>query len=76
GAYGLIRIALPMFPEQFRYFVVDVPIIPVLAVISIVYGALVCMAQWDLKRLIAYSSVAHMGYVTLGLCAAAAGIGM
>jgi NADH-quinone oxidoreductase subunit M len=76
GAYGLIRIALPMFPEQFRYFVVDVPIIPVLAVISIAYGALVCMAQWDLKRLIAYSSVAHMGYVTLGVCAAAAGIGM
>jgi NADH-quinone oxidoreductase subunit M len=43
---------------------------------SIAYGALVCMAQWDLKRLIAYSSVAHMGYVTLGLCAAAAGYGM
>lgn len=75
GAYGLIRIVLPMFPAQFKYFVLDVPIIPILAVISIAYGALVCMAQWDLKRLIAYSSVAHMGYVTLGLCAAAAGIG-
>ncbi len=76
GAYGLIRIALPLFPEPFHYFVVDVPIIPVIAVISIVYGALVCMAQWDLKRLVAYSSVAHMGYITLGLCATAAGIGM
>jgi NADH-quinone oxidoreductase subunit M len=75
GAYGLIRIALPFFPEQFRYFVVDVPIIPVMAVMSIAYGAMVCMAQWDLKRLVAYSSVAHMGYVTLGLCAAAAGFG-
>ncbi len=76
GGYGLIRVALPLFPEVFRYFVVDVPIIPILAVISIVYGALVCMAQWDLKRLIAYSSVAHMGYVTLGVCAAAASVGM
>jgi NADH-quinone oxidoreductase subunit M len=46
-----------------------------MAVVSIAYGAMVCMAQWDLKRLIAYSSVAHMGYVTLGLCAAAAGFG-
>ena len=76
GAYGLIRIALPFFPERFHYFVTDVPIIPIVAVVSIVYGALVCMAQWDLKRLIAYSSVAHMGYVTLGLCAAAAGYGV
>ena len=75
GAYGLMRIALPFFPEQFRYFVVNVPIIPVMAVVSIAYGAMVCMAQWDLKRLVAYSSVAHMGYVTLGLCAAAAGFG-
>jgi NADH-quinone oxidoreductase subunit M len=76
GAYGLIRITLPLFPQVFHHFVVEVPIIPVLAVLSIVYGALVCMAQWDLKRLIAYSSVAHMGYVTLGICAAAAGLGM
>jgi len=72
GGYGLIRVALPLFPKVFHHFVVNVPIIPILAVISIVYGALVCMAQWDLKRLVAYSSVAHMGYVTLGVCAAAA----
>jgi len=76
GGYGLIRVALPLFPEVFRYFVVGVPIIPILAIISIIYGALVCMAQWDLKRLIAYSSVAHMGYVMLGVCAAAAGVGL
>ncbi|MBC7222941.1 MAG: NADH-quinone oxidoreductase subunit M, partial [Anaerolineae bacterium] len=47
-----------------------------LAVISIVYGALVCMAQWDLKRLIAYSSVSHMGYVMLGVAAAAASLNL
>jgi NADH-quinone oxidoreductase subunit M len=74
GAYGLIRIVLPMFPAQFAFYSYDVPVIPILAVISIVYGALVCMAQWDLKRLIAYSSVSHMGYVTLGISAAAASI--
>jgi len=74
GAYGLIRIVLPMFPQPFAYYSFNVPIIPILAVISIVYGALVCMAQWDLKRLIAYSSVSHMGYVTLGVSAAAASL--
>ena len=74
GAYGLIRIVLPLFPEPFAFYSFNVPIIPILAVISIVYGALVCMAQWDLKRLIAYSSVSHMGYVTLGISAAAAGL--
>jgi NADH-quinone oxidoreductase subunit M len=76
GAYGLIRIVLPMFPTQFAKFVLEIPIIPAMAVLSIAYGAMVCMAQWDLKRLIAYSSVAHMGYVTLGLCAAAAAFGL
>lgn len=75
GAYGLVRITLPFFPERFYYYTVTVPIIPIMAVLSIVYGALVCMAQWDLKRLIAYSSVAHMGYVTLGVAMAAAGYG-
>ena len=74
GAYGLIRIVLPLFPDTFAYYSYNVPIIPILAVISIVYGALVCMAQWDLKRLIAYSSVSHMGYVTLGISAAAASL--
>ena len=75
GAYGMIRIALPIFPEQFKYFCRNVPIIPILALFSIVYGALVCMAQWDLKRLIACSSVSHMGYVMLGVAAAAAAWG-
>jgi len=75
GAFGMLRIALPIFPEQFQYFSSKVPIIPILALLSIVYGALVCMAQWDLKRLIAYSSVSHMGYVMLGVAAAAAAWG-
>jgi NADH-quinone oxidoreductase subunit M len=68
GGYGLIRILLPFFPAQFQQFA---PAIGILALISMIYGALVSMAQWDLKRLIAYSSVSHMGYFTLGLVAAA-----
>ncbi|MEA2009031.1 MAG: NADH-quinone oxidoreductase subunit M [Chloroflexota bacterium] len=76
GAYGLIRIVLPLFPKPFAYYSYNVPIIPILAVISIVYGALVCMAQWDLKRLVAYSSVSHMGYVVLGISAAAASLAL
>jgi NADH-quinone oxidoreductase subunit M len=75
GGFGMLRIALPIFPEQFRYYCWNVPIIPILALFSIIYGALVCMAQWDLKRLIAYSSVSHMGYYMLGAAAAAAAWG-
>ncbi len=74
GAYGLIRFTIPLFPGPFYHFVIRVPIIPILALISIVYGALVCLAQWDLGRLTAYSSIAHMGYVILGVCATVAGI--
>ena len=73
GAYGMVRILLPVFPEAFNYYA---PFIGILALFSIVYGALVCMAQWDLKRLIAYSSVSHMGYVMLGIVAAASSLGM
>ena len=73
GGYGFVRILLPIFPTAFRYWA---PWIAALAVISIVYGALVCMAQTDLKRLIAYSSVSHMGYVMLGVAAAAYALGV
>ncbi len=69
GGYGIIRILMPFFPDTFNYFWLPVAI---LAVISIVYGALVAMAQWDLKKLIAYTSVNHMGYAMLGIAAAAA----
>ena len=68
GTYGFVRIPLPMFPEAFSRLAI---FIAVLAFIGIVYGALVAMAQWDFKKLIAYSSVNHMGYVMLGLAAAA-----
>jgi NADH-quinone oxidoreductase subunit M len=71
GAYGMLRILLPIFPEAFSQYAW---IVGILAVVSIVYGAFVCMAQWDLKRLIAYSSVSHMGYVMLGIAAAAAAV--
>jgi NADH-quinone oxidoreductase subunit M len=67
GLYGLLRISYPMFPEGAIYFALPLAI---LAVINIVYGALVCMAQKDLKKLVAYSSVSHMGYCLLGIAAA------
>jgi len=72
GGYGLIRIALPMLPEAAQRFSIWMA---VLALISIIYGALVAMAQKDMKKLIAYSSVNHMGYVMLGIAAAAAIVG-
>ncbi|MFV0523897.1 MAG: NuoM family protein, partial [Acidimicrobiales bacterium] len=64
GTYGFIRIALPILPEA---AVKWAPWIGLLAVIGIIYGALGCLAQTDMKRLIAFSSVAHMGYVMLGI---------
>jgi NADH-quinone oxidoreductase subunit M len=64
GTYGFVRIALPVLPEAARSWA---PYIGVLAVIGIIYGALGCLAQKDLKRLIAFSSVAHMGFVMLGI---------
>ena len=66
GTYGLLRISLPMLPYGTRYFIWPMAII---GVIGIIYGALVCMAQKDLKKLVAYSSVSHMGYCLLGLAA-------
>jgi NADH-quinone oxidoreductase subunit M len=69
GTYGFVRILLPVFPQVFQ---ANAVLIGVLAGISIVYGALVAMAQTDFKRLIAYSSVNHMGYVILAVAAAAA----
>jgi NADH-quinone oxidoreductase subunit M len=64
GTYGFVRIAFPILPEAARDFA---PLIGILAVIAIIYGALCCFAQTDLKRLIAFSSVGHMGFVMLGL---------
>jgi NADH-quinone oxidoreductase subunit M len=64
GTYGFVRIALPILPDA---AVAYAPLIGVLAVIGIIYGALCCFAQTDLKRLIAFSSVGHMGFVMLGI---------
>jgi NADH-quinone oxidoreductase subunit M len=64
GTYGFVRIAIPILPEGAQWWA---PIIGLLAVIGIIYGALGCLAQTDMKRLIAFSSVAHMGYVMLGI---------
>jgi NADH-quinone oxidoreductase subunit M len=64
GVYGLIRFAIPLFPDAARELT---PMVIALAIIGIVYGAAVAMMQKDLKRLIAYSSVAHLGFVVLGV---------
>ena len=66
GTYGLIRFAFPLFPEAAAFFA---PYIAVLAIIGIIYGALVAMVQPDMKKLVAYSSVSHLGVVVLGICA-------
>jgi NADH-quinone oxidoreductase subunit M len=66
GAYGFLRFAIPLFPEA---TIAAAPYILALAVIGIIYGALVAMMQRDLKKLIAYSSVSHLGFVMLGLFA-------
>jgi len=64
GGYGLMRVALPAAPEAAR---AAAPVLAALGVIGIVYGAIVALAQTDLKRLVAYSSVAHMGFVVLAI---------
>ena len=64
GTYGFVRFSLPLFPEPTMKYA---PIFIVLAIIGILYGALVALAQKDLKKLVAYSSVAHLGFVMLGI---------
>lgn len=66
GTYGFLRFAMPLFPDAALYFV---PLISVLAIIGIIYGALVSMVQPDMKKLVAYSSVSHLGFVMLGMFA-------
>ena len=64
GAYGFIRFSLPMLPEASAFFT---PLVFTLSVIAVIYTSLVALAQEDMKKLIAYSSVAHMGFVTIGI---------
>jgi NADH-quinone oxidoreductase subunit M len=66
GTYGLLRFAFPLFPDAALYFA---PYLATAAVVGIVYGALVAMVQPDLKKLVAYSSVSHLGFVVLGIAA-------
>jgi NADH-quinone oxidoreductase subunit M len=64
GGYGFIRVSLPMFPDASIYFA---PLVFALSIVAIIYTSLVALMQEDIKKLIAYSSVAHMGFVTMGL---------
>jgi NADH-quinone oxidoreductase subunit M len=64
GTYGMLRVSFPMFPDAMKHFAWELAL---LGVISMVYGALVAMAQTDFKKLIAYSSISHMGVVVLGM---------
>lgn len=66
GAYGFLRFNMPLFPEATKAMA---PAMMILSVIAIIYGGIICLGQTDLKRLIAYSSVSHMGFVTLGIFA-------
>jgi NADH-quinone oxidoreductase subunit M len=67
GAYGFIRFSMPILPEASEFFT---PLIYFLSVVAVVYTSLVALAQEDMKKLIAYSSVAHMGFVTIGIFSA------
>jgi NADH-quinone oxidoreductase subunit M len=67
GGYGFLRFSLPMFPLASEYFA---PFVFTLSIVAIIYTSLVALMQEDMKKLIAYSSVAHMGYVTMGIFAA------
>jgi len=66
GGYGLVRFSLPMFPLASHYFT---PLMFALSAVAVIYTSLVALAQTDMKKLIAYSSVAHMGFVTMGIFA-------
>lgn len=64
GAYGFLRVSLPTFPDAVQFFMIPMLVV---SVIAIVYGAYVTLVQTDIKRLIAFSSISHMGFVTLGI---------
>nr|YP_011017721.1 NADH dehydrogenase subunit 4 [Griffithsia okiensis]WQF69544.1 NADH dehydrogenase subunit 4 [Griffithsia okiensis] len=64
GGYGFLRFSLPMFPEASVYFS---PLIFTLSIIAVIYGSLTTLRQIDLKKIIAYSSISHMGFVTIGI---------
>ena len=69
GTYGLVRVNLQMLPDAFAEYAL---VVAVIGLVSVIFGALVALAQTDLKRMIAYTSINHMGYVVVGVAAAAA----
>jgi NADH-quinone oxidoreductase subunit M len=69
GVYGILRVCYSILPEGFGWFL---PALAAIALINIVYGALCAMAQTDMKKMVAYSSINHMGYALLGICAVSA----
>ncbi|MEK7656267.1 MAG: NADH-quinone oxidoreductase subunit M, partial [Elusimicrobiota bacterium] len=69
GTYGLLRVGYAVLPQGFEWFL---PFLAIIAFINIIYGALCAMAQTDMKKMVAYSSINHMGYCLLGLCAVSA----
>ena len=73
GAYGFLRFILPILPDASRYFA---PAIVVLSLIAVIYIGMVALVQTDMKKLVAYSSISHMGFVTLGLFLFAGATGM
>src|SRR4030066_520163 len=72
GAYGFLRLVLPLYPVEARYYA---GVLALLATLAIIFGALASYGQDDFKRLVAYSSVHHMGFVVLGIAAAAYAVG-
>src|SRR3546814_9543156 len=66
GGYGFLRFSIPMFPDATAYFT---PLVFALSVVAVIYTSLVALMQEDMKKLIAYSSVAHMAFVTIGMFA-------
>jgi NADH-quinone oxidoreductase subunit M len=66
GTFGILRYCLPLFPEASRYFA---PLGLVLALVGVIYGALLAVGQQDLKRLVAYTSIAHFGFIVVGIFA-------
>jgi NADH-quinone oxidoreductase subunit M len=66
GTFGMLRYCLPLFPQAAKFFT---PVIIVLSVISVIYGALLAIGQTDIKRLIAFTSISHFGFITLGIFA-------
>ena len=72
GTYGMLRFCLELFPDASKFFT---PLVIVLSVVGIIYGAIVAIGQTDIKRLIAYTSISHFGFIAMGVFAMTANAG-